>query len=180
MLGLFLMAAQAASVAPATVQCTIIAQKSERGQELFGSCEKSAVMLGLAMEFESATHAATGSVVAVVKRGSETHVLLVRPTADGDAFLEDITGDLARQGGQSPDIGLTDLSVDISRFAGDGIISVYSANKGIAAAGKAESAELGAVSAITLVADEEARLAMPPEKPRVVDVAVERLGAGAK
>ena len=180
MLGLFLFAAQAAAAAPAPVQCTIIAEKRERGQELIGNCAKSAIMLGLAKEFESASHAATGSVVALVKRGSEAHVLLVRPTADGNAFLEDITDDLARQGGQSPDLGLTDLSVDISRFAGDGIISVSSANKDITVAGKAASAELGVVSAITLVVDEEARLAMPPEESRVVDVAVEGRGSEAK
>ncbi|MBG6119002.1 MULTISPECIES: hypothetical protein [unclassified Sphingobium] len=176
MLSLFLMAAQAASVAPVPAQCTIIAQKSDRGQELVGSCEKSAVMLGLATEFESATNAATGSVVAVVKRDSETHVLLVRPTVDGEALFEDITASLAKQVGRSPDARLSGLSIALKDFSEGGVIGV--SFTGVES--KSESMQSGSLSVTTLIANEARRAALPQEKPRVVNVVAEGRGAERK
>jgi hypothetical protein len=115
-------------------------------------------------------------VVAVVKRGSEIHVLLVRPTADGDAFLEDVTYDLTKQAGRPSDAGLAGLSVDTTSFASDGVIKVASTAKD----SKAAPTALGAVSVIALITDEASRAALPQEGSRVVDVVPEGRGPARK
>ncbi|MCI4588594.1 hypothetical protein MOK15_00530 [Sphingobium sp. BYY-5] len=180
MFGLFLIAAQAATGVAAPVQCQIIAEKEEAATLLIGVCGEQAVMLGSATTYESAAHAGTGAVVAVVHRLEGTQVLMVRPGQEGSAFLENVTGDLARQAGRSADAGLGDLTVDLSRFAGNGIIGLTGATVASRNIAAQTAPALGGLSIETWVADEAARRALPKEEPRVVEVIAEGRGPEAQ
>ncbi|MCI4590400.1 hypothetical protein MOK15_09870 [Sphingobium sp. BYY-5] len=180
MFGLFLIAAQAATGVAAPVQCQIVAEKEEAATLLIGVCGEQAVMLGSAASYESAEHAGTGAVVAVVRRVEGTQVLMVRPGQDGGAFLENVTGDLARQAGRSVDAGLGDLSVDLSRFAEKGVVGLAAAHVASRSLAAQTAPALGELSIEKWVADEAARRALPEEKPRVVEVVAEGRGPEAQ
>jgi hypothetical protein len=177
MLGLLLWAAQAATGVSAPVQCEIITDKAESETLLIGVCGGKGVILGSATSFESALNAETGAAVAVIKRDEETRVLMVHADSDGNAMLENITGDLAMKNGRSVQAGLGDLAVDLSRFAEEGL--VVAASSGTAARGLALT-EAGGVSASAFILTEAERLALPKGEPTVMEVVPEGRGPDAQ
>ncbi|BBF68397.1 hypothetical protein [Sphingomonas bisphenolicum] len=130
MLGFFLMVVAQALGAAATLppaSCRVVSERTEHGDgtRLIGVCDKSAIVLGTVTSFESAVHVATGSAAVVIKGGASIKVLVVRPLEDGTAFLENVTGDLARQSGRVPEVGLDGMAVDLSKFASESIITAH-------------------------------------------------------
>ncbi|MCI4591483.1 hypothetical protein MOK15_15480 [Sphingobium sp. BYY-5] len=176
MLGLLLMAAQAVATAPAPIPCKIISEKQAEESLLFGVCGKRAVRLGVATRYETMAHVGTGVAVAMIEKDGEQRVLVVRPGADGRAFLEDVTGDLAKKGGRSAQAGLAGLAIDLSRFADEGLIAVAATDKG----GEARASASARLSIVAMIADEALRQALPPEESRVVDVVAEDKGSEAQ
>ncbi|KQN04353.1 hypothetical protein ASE85_04670 [Sphingobium sp. Leaf26] len=128
-------------------------------------------MLGVASTYEAHPNPKTGVVVAIVQRADDTQVLLVRPNADGNAVLDIITPDLARQAGRAPGAGLTDLTIDMSSFAETGVIAVQ--ETGTAKRGAVTPKEF---SLNQLLADVALEQTLPKEAPRVVAVGTQQEG----
>lgn len=106
------------------------AQTPLAGSVMF-ACWSRAVSLGKADKFSSSYNPDTRGTVAVLETGAGRKVLLISPAADNSPVVEDITRDLAKLAGRYRDAGLNGLSVDLSRFATDGTLSLT--NGGITA-----------------------------------------------
>jgi len=115
--------AQPAAAVPCKVLAPTIAGSTS--PTLFVNCGKYTRILGVADSYTTASNAAIGSLIVILHKGAQQHVVLISPTA-GDAYhVDDITGDLAKASGRNPDAGLpADLAIDISGFAAGGNVKL--------------------------------------------------------
>lgn len=123
LISLLLAAAQAASVVPAPAQCAIVTAQEKGGDQLIGVCNGQGVLLGPFDSYESAVHDASGAAVAVITRRGGQRVVLIRASAEGEPVREELTADLARQNGRAADAGLDGLTVDLSQFATEAVVT---------------------------------------------------------
>ena len=166
---LFLLQAEAAAsaIVPAlAVQCDLREETSGKQAVLRGGCGETPVVLGIAEKREIAKNVKTGSTAVVQQSDGLTTIYVIRPSVDGRPIIEDLTAELEAKAGGTGRGGLRGFTVDLSRYADDGLVIVTPEG---AAAGK-KSAQ---ASVLAMVEAEAARLARPALMPKVIAVVPE-------
>lgn len=130
----------AQATATTQTQCSVYEGVSGGNAELYGKCGDVGFDLGPLASYSSVVNPPSGAVIVVIRQPTQTKVLILRPTADHGALLEDIAGDLAKAAGRSVDAGIDGLSVDLNRFALDGIVQLASEAVGAASKNDAQFA----------------------------------------
>ncbi|MDE1466906.1 hypothetical protein [Aurantiacibacter sp. D1-12] len=87
------------------------------------NCQGQGFVLGEADGFVTMPHRATGAVIAVVDRESESRVWLFSRSDDGSIVLEELSYELARAAGRAPTSGLVDVRINLARFRATGVVS---------------------------------------------------------
>lgn len=124
MIGILGLVLQLEAMAVAPVQCEMHEERRGTDIVLSGGCGGTEVVLRSGLGYEMTQNAATGAIVVVVRNIDGPRLFVLRPDPFGHSILEELTGQLLERAGEHSGSGLYGWTIDLSRFATEGLISI--------------------------------------------------------